>query len=142
MIGVSECSSSNRNPDGTWNNPIPMQWKFKYIMDGMAVQDETLKSDGVHSGSIRQYNIDSARWYVHYYTNASANPTLSTWEGNLTAGKIILTMPQPAPNGVEGYSRLTFYEMSPQAFTWIGEWVSKDESIVYPFWKIECTKVE
>jgi hypothetical protein len=119
-----------------------MQWKFKYIMDGMAVQDETLKSDGKHSGSIRQYNADSSRWYVHYYASAIATPRLSTWEGNLEDGKIILKMPQAAPNGTEGFSRLTFYEMTPKSYKWIGEWVSKDgTSFIYPFWKIECTKI-
>ncbi len=141
MIGVSECSSSNRNPDGTWNDPVSMQWKFRYIMDGMAVQDETLKSDGKHSGSIRQYNADSSRWYVHYYTSATATPRLSAWEGNMEEGKIILKMPQAAPNGMEGFSRLTFYEITPKSFKWVGEWIKKDETIVYPFWKIECRKV-
>lgn len=30
-------------------------------MNGMAVQDETLKIDKAHSGSIRQFNTDSSK---------------------------------------------------------------------------------
>jgi len=55
MIGMCDCDSERRNPDGTWAKAVKMTWKFKYIMNGMAIQDETLKADGKHSGSIRQF---------------------------------------------------------------------------------------
>ena len=78
-------------------------------MNGMAVQDETLKEDGKHSGSIRQYNADSVKWYVHYYSSSSATSTLSSWEGNkMENGNIVLYRDQPAPNGTPGFYRLTF----------------------------------
>ena len=41
MIGESDCSSLSRNPDGSWGDTINMIWRFKYIMNGFAVQDET-----------------------------------------------------------------------------------------------------
>ncbi|HCT53345.1 MAG TPA: hypothetical protein DF712_12905, partial [Balneola sp.] len=50
LIGVSECISESRAADGSWNSEVNMLWKWKYIMNGMAVQDETLKEDGLHSG--------------------------------------------------------------------------------------------
>lgn len=142
MIGECECQSETRNPDGSWNKPVAMLWRFKYIMNGMAVQDETLKSDGIHSGSIRQYSVDSAQWYVHYYSSnsPSINP-LPTWEGQkVEEGNIVLFKDQTAPNGMEGMYRLTFYEMNVKGFKWKGEWVSPDQKIVYPTWKIDCVK--
>ncbi|HQU56885.1 MAG: hypothetical protein R2796_05445 [Chitinophagaceae bacterium] len=140
MIGICDCMSTTRNKDQTWNESIPMTWTFKYIMNGTAVQDETLKSDGLHSGSLRQYNADSAKWYVHYYASASANASLPTWWGGKKGDKIILYKDQTAPNGTPGFYRLSFYDLSDNGFKWIGEWVSKDESFVFPTWKIECTK--
>ncbi len=140
MIGKCNCKSETRKPDGTWNEAIDMTWTFKYIMNGMGVQDETLKSDGKHSGSIRQFNADSSRWYVHYYSSPFASNTLSAWEGNRKDDKIVLYREQKAPNGMDGSYRLTFYDMSETGYKWIGEWVDTEEKIVYPTWKISCVK--
>ena len=142
LIGICNCKSETRNKDKSWADPVDMTWKFKYIMNGMAIQDETSKADGSNSGSIRQYSKDNARWYVHYYTTKSIASRLSTWEGNKKGVDIVLYREQKAPNGIDGYYRLTFSNISKNGFNWIGEWVSKDESIVYPTWKISCLKQE
>jgi len=141
MIGECDCKSQTRNPDQSWAEPVDMLWRFKYIMNGMGIQDETLKLDGKHSGSIRQFITDSTRWYVHYYSSGSPSTILPSWEGNKTEdGKIVLYRKQKAPNGMDGSYRLTFYDMSKEGYKWIGEWVNPDESIVFPTWKIDCTK--
>lgn len=140
MIGLCDCKSQAKKQDGTWAEPIDMTWRFKYIMNGMAVQDETLKADGGHSGSIRQFNVDSSKWYVHYYATKGIPNTLPTWEGTKIDDKIILYKKQPAPNGTEGFYRLTFYDMTKIGYKWIGEWVDETESVVFPTWKIECIK--
>ncbi len=141
LIGESDCLSESRNQDGTWAEPIPMIWRWKYIMNGMAVQDETLKPDGIHSGSIRQFNADSAAWYVHYYSSGSAVPALPAWEGSKTDDHTItLYREQTAPNGMDGFYKINFMEMTDDSFKWLGEWVSVDESFSYPTWKISCTK--
>ncbi len=124
LMGSCNCKSTSRNQDGTWAEPIDMIWRWKYILNGMGVQDETLKSDGRHSGSIRQFIADSSKWYVHYYSSAGAVTKLPTWEGSKTEnGNIVLYRDQPAPNGTEGYYRLTFYDISSSGYKWVGEWV-------------------
>jgi len=141
MIGSCKCKSTTRKQDGSWNEPEDIIWKWKYIMNGTAIQDETLKPDGSHSGSIRQFIADSSRWYVHWYSSKTPSTTLPTWEGNKSEdGKIMLYKEQKAPNGAEGFFRLSFYDMSKTGYKWIGEWVDKTEKIVYPTWKIECTR--
>ena len=146
LIGLSECKSEARNPDGSWKDSVGMTWRFKYIMNGMAVQDETLKEDGAHSGSIRQYSKELSSWFVHYYSirsvpNAKSTSTqLSSWEGGLKDGSMVLYKEQKSPRGADGYYRLTFSDMAPEHFNWVGEWVDKEEKIVYPTWKIACTK--
>lgn len=143
LIGTCRCKSVARINQNTWADTVMMNWTFKYIMNGLAVQDMTLKEDGAHSGSIRQYNADSAKWYVHYFASSTPTPTLSAWAGNMVGtDKMILYKKQNAPNGMEGFYRLTFSEMSKKGFNWVGEWVSTDETIVYPTWRIYCTKMK
>ncbi|MGI9550627.1 MAG: YybH family protein [Aurantibacter sp.] len=143
LIGECNCKSVSRKADQTWAEPVDMIWRWKYIMNGMGIQDETLKADGKHSGSIRQFIADSTKWYVHYYSSGSPSIRLPSWEGNKNEeGNIVLYREQKAPNGMEGYFRLTFSEMSAAGFKWVGEWVNLDETITYPTWKIDCKKGE
>lgn len=141
MIGTCNCTSESKKPDGTWAEPVNMTWTWKYILNGMAVQDETLKADGSHSGSIRQYVADSSRWYVHWYSSKTPSTTFPVWEGNKKDdGTIVLYNEQKAPNGADGFFRLTFYDISETGYKWIGEWVDKTEPVVFPTWKINCIR--
>ncbi len=141
LIGESRCKSLMRLPDQTWGDTTAMTWRFKYIMNGYGVQDETFKDDGTYAGSIRQYNADSAVWYVHYYSVPGIPSTLPSWEGGKTADRtMVLYNENTAPNGMEGFYRITFSDMTYDGFNWAGEWVNKDESIVYPLWYLFCEK--
>ena len=141
IIGTCDCKSVNRNPDGTWQDTLKMEWQFKYIMNGTAVQDEVWRENNLMAGSIRQFNADSAKWYVSYYSSTSIPASLPCWNGAKNEeGEIVLNMAQKAPNGMDGSSRLTFHNISAEGFNWKGEWVSQDGSIVYPFWTISCRK--
>lgn len=140
LIGICDCKSVTRNPDQSWADPQDMTWTFKYIMNGMAVQDETLKEDGSHSGSIRQFIADSSKWYVHYYSNRTPTARLSTWEGGKLGDSIVLYNPQKAPNGMDGFYRITFKDINEKGFNWLGEWVDTTESFIFPTWRISCIK--
>lgn len=140
LIGECACTSTSRGQDGTWQDGVAMTWRFKYIMNGWAIQDETLKADGKHSGSIRQYSLKEAHWLIHYYAGSSPAASLPTWTGGKSGDKLIYKRPQKSPTGAEGFYRLTFYDISKAGYKWVGEWVSADESIVYPTWKIDCQR--
>ncbi|MFK7951347.1 MAG: hypothetical protein AB8B73_00770 [Ekhidna sp.] len=141
LIGTCNCKSISRIDQNTWADTVAMTWTFKYIMNGMAVQDETLKADGAHSGSIRQFNSDSSKWYVYYYSSSALVSTLPAWEGVKNEnGEIILYKDAPAPNGTPGDYRLTFSNISDEGYDWVGEWINKPETFVYPSWKIFCKR--
>ena len=141
LIGVSKCTSVSKKPDQTWAKPVNMIWRWRYILNGNAVQDETLKEDGTHSGSIRQFDKDSLHWNVHYYTMRRISPELPVWTGNKNKkGDIVLYKKQKAPNGMEGFSRLTFYDISKKGYKWKSDWVDTTEKFVFTTWKISCTK--
>jgi len=111
-------------------------------MNGTAVQDETIKEDGSHSGSIRQFIADSSKWYVHYYSNKGPLTRLRTWEGGKRGDSIVLYNKQKAPNGTDGFFRITSNNISPKGFNWLGEWVNTTETFSFATWKINCIKRE
>ncbi|MFK8007319.1 MAG: hypothetical protein AB8H03_13155 [Saprospiraceae bacterium] len=140
MIGICDCKSLSRNPDETWKDTLDMTWKFKYIMNGTAVQDEVWRVNQLYAGSIRQFQKDSAEWVVSYFSYPSVAYTPGVWHGKRMDNKIVLTQPQKAPNGMDGFSTLTFYEWNEEGFKWKGEWVKDDKQFSQIFWKIECKK--
>jgi hypothetical protein len=142
MIGQSECRSLQRNPDGSWQDTTDMLWQFKYIMNGTAVQDEVWRGSELTATSIRQFHSDSAEWVVSYYSYPLVAYNPGVWHGKKNGEEIVLTQVQKAPNGMDGYSKLTFYDINYFEFKWKGAWISEDETIEYPFWMIECKKRE
>ena len=140
LIGTCDCVSTSRNQDGTWADSQHLTWKWKYIMNGTAVQDETWLEDGTQAGSIRQFIADSSKWYVHYYSNRGPTTVLPAWEGGKRGDRIVLYREQQAPNGMDGFYRITFSEMNETGFKWLGEWVDTTEKIQYPTWRIDCRK--
>lgn len=142
LIGRCDCKSVNRNPDGSWQDTVDMIWQYKYIMNGTAIQDETWKADGGHSGSIRQFIADSSAWAVTYFSSQSPAARPGTWMGGKVGDDIVLFMDQKAPNGMEGDSKLTFSNISESGFDWSGQWTDKTRQFNWPFWKIHCRKQE
>ena len=142
LIGDCDCKSINRNSDGTWNDTLDMVWRFKYIMNGTSIQDETWKSDGGHSGSIRQYITDSSAWAVTYFSSRFPSASPGVWMGGKDGEDIILYKDHTAPNGTAGDSWLTFYNIDESGFDWKGEWIDKTKTVVYPFWMIYCHRKE
>jgi len=141
LIGLCDCLSESRNQDKSWKEPVKMTWKFKYIMNGMGIQDEIIKDNKTYSGSIRQFDPETKKWYVHYYSHPRISKQLSVWVGDKTEkGDVVLYRDSTAANGTEGFYRLTFYEINDEGFKWVGEWTDKSEAVVYPTWKISCKK--
>lgn len=130
-----------RTSTGEWQkDTIQVIWRYKYILDGMAVQDETLKADGTHTTSIRQFDPDSEKWFVTFFTTARPGALPLTWTGQRQGNEIILYNEQKAPNGTDGYYKITFSEITNNSFKWLGEWTDKGEKFSYPTWYIQCTK--
>lgn len=143
LIGLNDCKSVTRKADQTWNtDTVDVIWRFKYFMNGMAVQDETLKSDGIHNSSIRQYDPDSSKWYVTFFSSAKASAKPSTWRGGKVGKEIILYNKQKAINGMEGYYKITFHDITSKGFNWKGEWVNEEETLIFPTWYLFCKKRE
>lgn len=141
MIGLSDCKSLTRNANGEWlKDTVDVIWRYKYILNGMAVQDETLKEDGIHTSSIRQYDKSAKKWYVTFFSSAVPSASPGTWKGEKKDNEIILYNEQKAPNGTDGFYKITFHDISEKGFNWKGEWVDPTESFSFPTWLLFCTK--
>lgn len=140
MIGKCACRSLSRKPDGSWADTVDMVWQFKYVLNGTAVQDEVWR-DGNYASSLRQYQVDSAQWVVSYYSFPAVAYTPGVWHGSKQDdGTIVLSKGQAAPNGMQGNSVLTFFDIGAEGFNWKGEWVKDDGTVTFPFWLIWCQK--
>ncbi len=143
IIGTCDCKSVSRNPDQTWADTTKMVWRFKYIMNGMAVQDEVWRENDRYAGSIRQYQPDSAQWVVTYFSQPGVPWSPAVWHGGKKEnGNIILFNPQKAPSGMDGFYKITFYDISREGFNWKGEWVDQAQTFSFPTWMIFCKKRE
>ena len=140
LIGIKKCQSTKRISKTEWAAPVSTTWEFKHIMGGTAVQDNSHSSDGIFGGNIRQYDAEKKHWYVHYYNSASVTESLKTWVGKKEGDDLVFRRDSNAPNGMEGFYRLTFHNITPTSYDWKGEWIDKAKTIVYPTWKISCKK--
>jgi len=142
MIGANICESVRRNPDGTWQDTLPMLWNFHYVMNGTAIQDEVWLNDGTYAGSIRQFHPDSAQWVITYFSYPNVPYQPGVWHGGREGEELIFKQTQKSPGGQDGFTRLRFYDINFYEFKWSGTWVSADGSVEYPFWTISCKKKE
>ena len=141
MIGTCDCKSVSR-ANQVWGDTTNMVWKFKYIMNGTAVQDEVWRNGRRYAGSIRQFQPDSAEWIVTYFSNPGIPYNPPVWHGKRENNQIVLYREQKAPNGLDGYYRITFYDLREDGFNWKGEWVNTTETFAYPTWVIFCQRRE
>ncbi len=141
LIGMYDCRSVQRNPDQNWGDTTMLEWRFSFVLNGMAIQDETWHENGWYATSIRQFHPDSAVWVVGYSSSRGVTTTPGVWLGGKEGDDIVLRMPQRSPGqGIPGMSRLTFYDITDRGFRWKGEWVDSAGTIVYPFWMIDAVK--
>jgi len=139
MIGANDCTEERlNNSTGEWDTGV-RTWDAKYYMNGYAISD-TGRSGKSNNGNIRIYDPATEQWVVTYFSMPVFGT--GTWRGGLVNDELVLEQPQRAPGTeLEGVSRLTFSDISAQGFNWTGAWVSNDDpSLIFPFWRISCSK--
>lgn len=139
LIGKNDCTEARRSQDGQSWNEGTRTWDAHYSMNGFAVYDTGISDSGANSNQ-RVFDEKTGEWHVTFFS--TPNYGSGVWRGVLEGDRIVLKQPQAAPaNNMPGFSRLTFSEINDHGFNWIGEWVSADNTVVYPFWRISCRKV-
>ncbi len=140
MIGTCHCTSVQRNQNGTWQDTIEMDWTFRYILNGTAVQDISLKEGSLYATSIRQFHQDSNEWVVTFFSYPNVSLSPGTWRGGRDGDDIVLKRPHTTGSGLQGVSQLTFYDITDEGYRWKGVWIKDDGTVTWPFWSIDCRR--
>lgn len=138
IIGKSDCTEERlNNATGEWQSSA-RTWDGHYIMNGFGIFDSGKSASSANS-NIRVYDESRGQWQVTFFAMPSYSS--SVWKGGLESENMVLKQPQQAPGtSLDGFSTLTFSNISNQGFEWSGEWISEDGSIVFPFWRVSCKK--
>ncbi len=138
MVGENDCVEQRiDNGTGEWIDGV-RSWDAYYYMNGFAIRDSG-KSGATTNGNIRIYDAAAKEWVVTFFSAPAYSS--GAWRGKLEGSNIVLRQAQKAPGtNFDGFSTLTFFNVSDRGFDWTGEWVSEDGSVVFPFWRIQCQK--
>ncbi len=139
MIGENDCVEQRiDNATGDWVES-ERSWDAHYFMNGFAIRDSG-RSGATTNGNIRIFDTTEEEWAVTFFSAPFYGT--GTWRGNMEGENMVLRQAQKAPGtDFDGFSTLTFSNVSAQGFDWSGEWISEDGTVVFPFWKISCQKV-
>lgn len=137
MVGEFRCVDELLQADGTWKSSKG-QWRAAYLINGQAIIDQYWNEQ--YAGmSVRHYDEAIDKWRVYF---VGAPPTYSgEWTGtkDVESGNMIMLQERPQPDGKMIFSRLTFFEIKPDGFNWVGERVADDKAT--PNWKIDCKRL-
>lgn len=124
LAGIWDVDMKIRQDDGSWpEKGFPAEWRFHYVLDGWAVQDDWFAPPPgrpVEEGQRRQlgtglriYRPDEGRWDVAWISNTQQQ--LSTFEAR-AEGSDGMVMTGLHPTGKP--SRTTFIDITGDSFDW------------------------
>lgn len=129
LIGDWKCGSSNRQPDGTWEETSYIHvWKWYYTLRGKAIQDFWLPdedSPSVAGTNLRMFDKDSDSWFIAWSTVEMKKflHLSATFDGT----ELVLTGHRDASSDRPEHDlRVTFHNISPDHFDWRHEVMSAD----------------
>lgn len=126
LAGIWDVEMDVRRPDGSWSEePLVAEWRFRYVLDGFAVQDDWYAPPpGAPAGdgpsqrgtNLRIYDPEAERWEVAYASNTQKQ--LSTFEARAEGeDRIVMTGLHASGHS----SRTTFYDVTAESFAWMME---------------------
>ena len=135
MVGECDCIDSIKNPaDGQWY-VFKSIWNAKFVLNGQAIQD--IGWNPIFSvSSMRMYNISKKVWEVTFFK--MPQPQSGKWTGRKEGENMVMRQ-KTSNGGVDGESRLTFYDIRSRGFKWKSEFFGDDGSYSSSWW-ISCTK--
>ena len=134
MVGEFECEDQLLI-NGEWKT-MPATWITHYTLNGYALQDH-YRNEMYAGTSLRIYNPNETRWEVSFFGMPGSH--LGLWTGSKIDERIVLTSEQKAPDGSTVTSRLSFSQITPNSFEWLGERITPD-GIATPNWKISARR--
>lgn len=127
LVGIWDVTMEVLQQDGTWSKPedaIRAEWRFRYILDGWAVQDDWISpppdlpvKEGIRQlgTNMRIYDPQEDAWEVAWISNTQQ--TVSTLTAKAKRKRIVMNGLHPSGKP----QRITFYDITDKSFDWTME---------------------
>lgn len=122
LIGSWDVEQSFITSDGTWSDTRRYaKWKWYYILDGQAIQDDwiiidSLKNEHTTGTNIRIYNPGEKQWYMAWIDKTYRR--LAPFTAVNDSGKVIMD----GTNARGRHIKNIFYNITDNEFDWRQEW--------------------
>jgi hypothetical protein len=142
LSGTWEAEQSFINRDGKWKNlKRHSKWKWYYILDGNAIQDDWIAIDSsgkerIVGTNIRIYNQEEKQWHMAWIDKT--NRRLATFTALNENGAVIMD----GTNASGRHIKNTFFNISENEFDWKQEWTFDDGKSWVEVTKIQCRREE
>lgn len=137
MVGEFDCQEGTRWPDGSWNEFWAI-WNARYFLNGHGIQDvywNPMRS----TSNLRIFDPKGGRWKVTYFQMPGYFS--GVWEGKKEGDNMVVRRKIAPVEGKQRTSRLTFSNIHPGGYDWIGETVTEgDEENARAFWRSSCQR--
>jgi len=140
LIGEWNAEQSFVNSDGSWKDEIKYsKWKWYYILDGNAIQDDWISIDSLGNEkivgtNIRIYNSDEQQWYMAWIDKS--NRRLATFTAVNENGTVIMD----GINAKGRHIKNTFFNITENEFDWKHEWTFDEGESWVVVTKIHCVR--
>ena len=136
LVGRFECTDELLQADGSWRTSRA-RWTTRWILNGQAIQD-SYWNDQFAGTSLRQYDPTNDSWIVTFL--GMPGPVVGVWEGRWEGDRMVMRQARRDAAGHPVTSRLTFYDIRPDGYEWVGEVVR--DGVASPNWRIRCDRVD
>jgi hypothetical protein len=121
LIGCWRVEGESMTPEGAWQENLPADWRWRYILDGFAIEDEYIApargtpptpGQGSRGVNIRMYDPRAGHWNMAWVSDG-IDP-VATFTANMQEDKLVM----------EGVykdrfpTRNVFFAITPDRFRW------------------------
>ena len=140
LEGTWDAEQTVLNRDGTWGDPKLSKWKWYYILDGHAIQDDwitidSLNNEQVVGTNIRIFNSEENKWYMAWIDKT--NRRLASFTAVNDIGSIIMD----GTNANGRRIKNTFFNITENEFDWKQEWTFDEGKTWVVVTKIHNTRI-
>jgi hypothetical protein len=140
LVGIWDAEQSVRNKDGTWSErTTKAEWRWYYILDGHAIQDDWFSPDSTNilqwiGTNIRIYNPEEKQWHMAWIDKT--NRRLATFTAIVENDEIIMK----GINAKGREIRNIFSNISAESFNWTQQWTFDGGNSWIEVARIQCRR--
>ena len=141
LAGLWDAEQTIIGKDGKWSSGRRSKgiWRWYYILDGQAIQDDWISIDSLDQQktvgtNIRIYNPDEKLWYMAWIDKTHRR--LATFTATSDKGNIIMD----GTNSNGRHIHNIFFNIKPDTFDWKQEWTFDKGKSWVEVARIHCTR--